>query len=137
MTESYQFEYGESEGVISKKEINGNTYIVATYYQARGRHKHAVFVWADTRTGGDHGMVDHPNKMPTQRMGYENLVAEKVPPRDDRELDKIVSQAVNRAVCEVEDKLEEEQENLDMVEAALEANAKIHGGIEYELEQNT
>lgn len=133
-----QFEYGDAEGIIDRREINGNTYIVAVYYTTNDRHKHAVIVWADERTGENHGFPDHPNKVGTRLHNdytdYDMIVREKTKHRDTRDIDKIVSQAVNRAVCQVEEKLERERQLGDMVDAAIRANEAVHGGIDYALE---
>lgn len=134
MTRTEKFEYGESEGTITKREINGNTYIVALYHETSTRYDDKVIlVFADERTGEDHGFVDHPNSITTE---YDRIVTHEVGHQDTRPIEKHVSEAVNTAVCIVEDKKQEEQKFEDAIDAAIKANKEVHEGIDYALKNS-
>lgn len=126
-----RFEYGDSDGIITKREIDGNTYVVVLYQHTESiAYDKLVLVLGDERTGEDHGFSDHPNTLPSE---YTTLVRYEFSLDSDRPVEAHVSEAINEAVCIVEDKKSEEQQLADAVNAAVEANKEVHEGIDYQL----
>lgn len=122
---------------MTKTDINGNTYIVICNPNVKGRgYKQSVRVYAD-EDGTDHGMPDRPADVGSSYRGYpyEKIHSETKYESTVDSFDSFVSRVVNEAVCKVEDKQDERDQTELKVEAALEANREIHGGIDYQLEQ--
>lgn len=129
---------------LTKEEINGNTYVV--YFGPPGDElngfKDVIFVevWA-TPDGDDEPLPDHPTDLgSTYHSDPHKLRADfsmKVYKYNqwNKDFATVLTQTINEAVCELEDKQSEEQSFADAVNAALEANKEVHEGIDYELEK--
>lgn len=125
------------EIVISKRDINGNTYVVVVYPE---RRKQEVAVYADD-DGADHGLPDVPahigshHNYPYQELHRETQFNPRITSASEP-LETFVSQTVNAAVCKFEDKLEDQTDLETKVAAALEANKEVHEEIDYHLDRS-
>ena len=132
--ETEVFEQHGIELIISRKQINNNTYLVVAVPEKETKFKtlkRSCQVYA--LEGTCRRFPEYPSDV--RRFDHE-LIIQKEQKQPFREsLETFVSQTINDAVCKFEDKLNHKQELRDKVEAALEANAEVHGGIDYELQK--
>lgn len=126
----------------TQQQINGNAYIVHFGPPAEDKawnDKIFVEVWA-ARDGSECEVPDHPSELGSmyREDPHKMLVSEEIYMRDfkkgDDEFSTFLSQGINEAVCELEDKLDHRESFEDDVLAAIEANKEVHEGIDYELE---
>lgn len=127
----------------TQQEINGNTYIIHFEPPAEDKawnDKIFVDVWA-ARDGTERKVPDHPSELgsmyredPHKRLVSKDMYMQRFQ-KIDHTFSTFVSQAVNEAVCELEDKLDERESFESDVLAAIEANKEVHEGIDYELEE--
>lgn len=131
---------------LTKEEINGNTYVVHFGPPKDDLHgfEDAIFVevWA-TPDGADKSLPDHPTDLGSTYHNDPHKLQAEFSMRvykynlKDKDFATVLSQTINEAVCELEEKQNEEQSFADAVISALEANKKVHEGIDYELEKET
>lgn len=124
-----------NETYLGKREINGNHYVVVVFpfgegKNARHRSRRRVTVYGGEEDKG------YPDLVYKIGQKYDQLASITDKSWEDkRPLENHISEVVNEAVCTLEDRIEDREETLGKVEAALEANAEVHGGIDYQLEQ--
>lgn len=112
---------------VFPRDINGNHYLVVVTKGGEDSHvKVRVDVYCDTYTGKNHGITDYVHDL--KRDGYDLLVEKYITHESDMSASSLISKAVNDAVCQVEQKQDEQDRLEEHVEAALEANEEIHEG---------
>lgn len=128
-----QFKHSEGNGTLAKRDINDNTYIIAHFRDIpQVMVDHRLLVFANPKTGADNGLPDHPDLIFEPE--YELIVRRDVGMRDTEPIETYISKSLNKAVCIVEDKQQEEQRYQKAIEAALTANEEVHGGIDAALD---
>lgn len=133
MVDSKTVELRHGTCTMTKRDINGNTYVVAFYdghpdFGVDGM----VIVYCDKLAGADRGLVDWPTDL---RQKYDKIYVKKFRYQRDGPAEKIVSRTVNESIAIVEGKQEHVQDMEDRVLAALEANKEVYEDIDYELEK--
>lgn len=123
-------------------EINSNHYVIVYRPPAAVEKPITESIFADvwaTPDGTEETLPDHPSNLGSnfhndshERITNQTMRKEAFRVRDI-EFATFVSQALNEAVCTLEDKQDEEQQHADDVLAALRANKETHGGIDHEL----
>lgn len=130
---------------LTQKEINDNHYIIEYFPPKEGLHpvknKISVTVWA-TPDGVELSLPDHPNELRGSygEDNYIKLAEERMQAhifdRKDLTFDSLLTKVINEAVCELENKQEEEQKYVDSALAALDANKEVHEDLDYKLDSN-
>lgn len=117
----------------SKIEVNGHWYYVVVCPQKgpeadRHERRQVVIVYHSPE---DQGI---PESLHALKSMYTEVVRDTA---KDVELEPHISECLNEAICEVEEKQEIERDIIDRVEAVLEAHKEVHEGLDYQLEQES
>lgn len=124
-----------SKVICRKEKIDNNWYYVIVWSEPTSwNESHLVMVYA--YDDGSEMEYMHPTSCGGRKSSDLDMVAKKQEHgHKDIDRGKFVSQAINEAICTIEKRQQKREELETDVLAALEANKKVHNGIDYELEQ--
>jgi hypothetical protein len=130
---------------LTQIKVNGNYYILffGPPNDDLNATKNNVFVQVWAKLDGSKGEIpDRPHNLGSayHDSKYKRLASAKKRMykfnASQKTFDELVSEVLNKAICKLENKQEKEQQFADDVLAAIQANKKVHSGIDYELESN-
>lgn len=119
MSETRKYQSTHGTAIATKREINGNTYLVVLFPE-KSSGERLVIVYANTIDGRDDGWpLDLYGMM---KPDYDSIIRY----RFHGEVDKGVATAVNRAVDYIESRMESVENDEEKVLSALDANQEVH-----------